>query len=389
MSSLIVQVRTITNIRPHKNPEKTRIEIAEVDGWQCIVPIGQYKIGDNIVFIPPDAFLTQEVASYLGVEKYLKKGRVTSIRLDGEMSYGIIVKPEIDWPVGTDVTDHYRITKYEPPISSNKQGNGVQRTQDNPVYFHRFTDIENIKHFSTVLNDRIVVCLEKIHGANWRACLSDKNGTEEFLVGSRNTVRAAPTKRIRPTPKNRIHKFWLRLCDVFGIDTKIEVVDKDAMFKDWYWHPIANINECGNICKMMSYVKYEYSASNVTVFGETFGDGVQNMKYGKTSGQLGFVGFGITIDYAYLNYDETIEIFDKFNVPHPPVVYRGPYNFELIKTLSSGNSLISGANHIREGIVVQTLEGSYKYHQRLVFKCINDDYLLGKESGKVTDCKDD
>lgn len=36
-----------------------------------------------------------------------------------------------------------------------------------------------------------------------------------------------------------------------------------------------------------------------------------------------------------------------------PLLYRGPFNLAVIKSFVDGNSVIGGAKHIREGIVVK------------------------------------
>ena len=37
-----------------------------------------------------------------------------------------------------------------------------------------------------------------------------------------------------------------------------------------------------------------------------------------------------------------------------PMAYHGPYDAGLLKTLAEGKTLVDGAKHIREGIVVST-----------------------------------
>jgi len=389
MSSLIVQIRTITNIRPHKNPEKTRIEIAEIDGWQSIIPKGQYAVGDNVVFIPPDSVMTKEISDKLGVTNYLKNGRVTSIKLGGEMSFGIIVKPDQNWPVGTDVAEHYQITKYEPPIVTRNGNCPPGTAPQNPRFFHKFTDIENIRHFKTVLDGHEVICLEKIHGANWRACLGyNENGTKEFVVGSRNTVRKVPTKKISVLPCNKLHALYLKLRRFVGFEKMEEVFDINAARKDWYHHVLCNQAEFGNVQKMIEDISRHTGAMNVALYGETFGDGIQNMTYGKTNGQMGFVAFALAVDYKYVDYDVFINWCVMYDIPTAPLVYRGPYLFDTIRSLSSGKSLIKDANHIREGVVVLPTKEMHGPSGRIIFKSINDDYLLSKESGKISDSTD-
>ena len=36
-----------------------------------------------------------------------------------------------------------------------------------------------------------------------------------------------------------------------------------------------------------------------------------------------------------------------------PLLYKGPFDIEKLKALAEGQSLVSGANHIREGVVIK------------------------------------
>jgi RNA ligase (TIGR02306 family) len=115
MSSLIVEVCEIEKIIPHHNAE--RLELAHIKGWQCVVPRARYKAGDLVTYVPVDSVLPDLLADRLGVTKYLSKGRVRCARLRGEPSFGLIIdREDTSWVVGTDVSQHYGIQKYVPPI---------------------------------------------------------------------------------------------------------------------------------------------------------------------------------------------------------------------------------------------------------------------------------
>ena len=63
-------------------------------------------------------------------------------------------------------------------------------------------------------------------------------------------------------------------------------------------------------------------------------------------------------------------------IPWVPVVYRGAFDLEFLKGLSVGPSLISGVDHIREGIVVKpTKERANLEIGRVQLKLISNDYL--------------
>ena len=162
MSSLVVRVRTIDEIRPHGNADT--IELAIVGGWQTVVRKGEFQPGDNVVYIPPDSILPLELSEKRGVTKYLSNGRVRVTRLRGENSQGLIFPAEPEWEVEQDVAEHLGIVKYEPPLKFTIGDCEV----DHPL-FPRYTDIENIRNFPDVLNlGEPVWVSEKLDGTNSR-----------------------------------------------------------------------------------------------------------------------------------------------------------------------------------------------------------------------------
>ncbi len=101
-STLIVPVAVIEKVSPHPNAD--RLEIAQILGWQVVVPKGQHFAGQKVVYFPPDSVLPSEVSDRFGVTQYLSKGRVRCARLRGEPSFGFAVLPDNpDWEVGENV----------------------------------------------------------------------------------------------------------------------------------------------------------------------------------------------------------------------------------------------------------------------------------------------
>src|SRR5688500_18874964 len=93
MSTLIVEVSRIDLIQPH--PNAAALELAQIKGWQCVVPKGRYKDGEHVVYIPIDSVLPIELSDRLGITKYLSKGRVRCARLRGEPSFGVVMDVDV------------------------------------------------------------------------------------------------------------------------------------------------------------------------------------------------------------------------------------------------------------------------------------------------------
>src|SRR6188508_2986474 len=111
MSSVVVQVTSISKVRSHPNADA--LDIAEVLGWQVVVGKGKHAEGAKVVYFPPDTLLPLDVSERFGVTKYLSRGRIRAARLRGEPSFGLVVQPDDPhWEIGENVADYYGATKY-------------------------------------------------------------------------------------------------------------------------------------------------------------------------------------------------------------------------------------------------------------------------------------
>lgn len=338
MSSLIVEVATIDQINPHTNADA--LELAIIKGWQCVVPKGKYVAGDRVVYVPVDAVMPPEVHEPMGITKYLSNGRVRCAKLRGEPSFGVVM-PLADeaWETGRDVAAHYGITKYIPPV---KLSAGDAAAED--AAFCKYTDIENLRNFPRLIADgEEVVCTEKIHGTNCRVGLV----RGEWMAGSRELRRQTTS-----TPASNI-----------------------------YWYP-TTLPEVRAMLESLSV-----GSQSVVLYGEVYGSKIQNLSYGKT-GTMGFLAFDLAIDGRFVGFDDFKGACGAYGVPIAPVLYRGAFSLAEVRAVSTGNSTVGGG-HIREGVVVKpVVERVDPKVGRVILKYLNDDYLLQKESGRVSDTCD-
>ena len=162
-SSLIVDVCEVKEVRNH--PAADRLDLCVIKGWQVVTGRGQYSVGDVVVFIPPDTLVPEELADELNIRNYLggkDKTRVKTVRLRGEMSFGLAIDVPDDrkWEVGYNCASDMNIEKYEPPIRATA---GDAAPED--ALFTRYTDIENIRNFPDVFEEgEPVVATEKVDG---------------------------------------------------------------------------------------------------------------------------------------------------------------------------------------------------------------------------------
>lgn len=331
-----MEVCRIERVLPHGNADA--LELAQIKGWQCVIPKGRYLAGDLVTYVPIDSIIPVEHSDRWGITKYLSNGRVRCARLRGEPSFGVIVdRDDKAWAEGLDVKDFYGITKYVPPIRLN-----AGDAAPSHALFVEYTDVENLRNFPDVLREgEEVVATEKIHGTNARLGMIEG----ELMAGSMSV------RRLRP-----------------------EVLEGSV-----YWGPLA----IDGVRALIESLGQDHR--QVILFGEVFGSKIQNLGYGQEKGTLGFRAFDLMLDGKYVSVDRFADLCAEFDVPAVPVLYRGRYDLSVIKTHSEGNTTL-GSDHIREGVVVKpVVERVDPKVGRVCLKYIGNQYLFAKN---VTDSDD-
>jgi len=354
MSNLVVDVCPVKKIRPHPNAD--RLEIVEIRGWQCVVPIRHFYLGQLVVYFPPDTLLSKGWTEYFGVSQYCQvqddgKMRIRKTLLRGEPSFGLVVPVEPQWRrtdnkfnAGDSVIEFFGAEKYEPPML----GQAGDILGGAPEAFHRFTEIENLRNWPDILwEGEEVIITEKIHGTCCRIGAVDG----VIYAGSKNHARKMP-------------------------DTVEE------MRRNFYWFPyiLPHIKEFLSI--HTNIIDSLVGLNTVTLFGETYGK-VQNLRYGRKD--LAFRCFGLSYNGKYMDYDDRISLCKAWGIPTVPEVYRGPFDLDKMIELADGKTLAEDVDQVREGIVIQPVkERTDPRIGRVILKCVGTEYLASKHSDKDT-----
>jgi len=311
-----------------------------------------YAEGDRGVYFPADTLIPEEWAEKFGVRHYLhgpNKDRVKHAKLRGEPSFGVLVRlPEdVDWEVGKNVAEYYGAQKYLPPVKF-RGGDIAPYDNDIDPHFVKYTNIQNGKLlFEKFLAGEEVVATEKVHGCNSRVS----------VIGSLELAGSHTTRKKRPDEGDEKRHQG-------GAST--------------YWYPWS----IPGVADMLHHLQETHNV--VILFGEIYG--LQSLKYGidRRKG-LGYRAFDLYVDGKYLDWPEVEKICAEFGVPTVPVLYRGLFDLAKIQEVSKGNSVIDGANHIREGVVVKPVkERRDPALGRVILKFLSDDYLLSKHKKKDT-----
>lgn len=378
MATFSVRVHRIVNPVEH-HPNADRLSLVKIDGYTCISAKQSdgshtYNVGDLVVYVPEAAVVPEYLLKQGFWDSKKDKGilagkngdRVKAIRLRGIFSQGILF-PVKDNMVenengeamlvseGTNVAEFLGITKYEPPIPASMSGDLT-----NMYGYTMGFDLENIQSMPDIFaeGDDVFVT-EKLHGTCCqigyipgvsRPDLFGKNGN--IYVGSKGL--AAKGLVFKNTEENREKNIYvqelMKLLDN-GLEEYLETVSNG-------------------------------SGRTIHIFGEVYGQGVQDLDYGLTERR--FAAFDIAIDRKYVHSKEFQDFATAWNVPMVPIMYSGPFSMEHMESLRDGLDCIS-QKHMREGIVIKSSnESIHEIHGRRSVKMISPDYLLRKNATEFT-----
>ena len=330
MSTFEVKTHTVT-IQPH--PDADRIELARIGDFYSVVPKGQLKDGDVAAYIPeasivPDSLL--EKMELTGKLAGPSANRVHAQRFRGVLSQGLVLPMPSRQP-GEDVADELGITKWEPIVPAHMQGEMEPRV-DGCVKF----PVENIKAYPDMFqHGEEIILTEKIHGT-W-CCLGRSQG--QPLVTS-------------------IGMSEQRLAFIMNDANK-----SNLYVRQW----LADQEKLAELAA-------EVGDADFHVLGEIYGHKVQDIQYNLNTQE--FRVFDILVDGKPQPFEWiTQRMWDTV-----PLVYRGPYNKDLMLELTSGPSLLPGANNSREGIVIRAVPDStfQATGERKLAKSLSPKHLLRK-----------
>lgn len=349
---------TVERICIETHPGADALELARVGDYRSVVRKGVFQTGELVAYIPEQALLPAELVEALGLVGRLAgpaKNRVKPIRLRGVLSQGICMPARPGWVHGQDVTAELGVDKFEPVVPASMSGDvwaaGNARTLVYPV--------PNIKrHPDAIAEGELVSMTEKIHGT-W--CL----------------FGWMPDALVHP-----VHGRLVVTSKGFAGKGLALVPDSEARERNLYLRAAAALDIEGRLARV-------FGVPEVPIFllGEVFGEGVQDLGYGvRRAGAAppGFRVFDIRVGGRttgrWLDDIDLERAISELGLERVPVLYRGPFDREVLDEVTSGRETLSGQGvHVREGVVVRTLrERTLGSARRALLKSINPAYLLRK-----------
>lgn len=331
----LASIRYITELKPIEGADF--IELAIVDGWNCVVQKGQFQSREMVVYFEIDSFLPiHPIYEFLRKSSYkkmldLEGFRLRTIRLKGIYSQGLILPikdfikegllEDKSYYVSEDVTEQLKIQKYEPPIPAELSGiarghfpSEIPKTDEERCQNLDYAKLIGLTYYVT----------EKLDGSSITIYLKDN----EFGVCSRN----------------------------------INLLESDT---NTFWNTTRKL-DIENLLK-------KNGLDNIVLQGELIGEGIQGNIYNLKGHDIRFFNVYDIETRDYYPYVEFKNLIEKLGLRTVPILDDNKTlkeNREDLITSADGKSLLNNKVD-REGIVMRTLD-----RYRISFKAISNKYLI-------------
>ncbi len=335
MERKLATIRQVKEILPIDGAD--RIELAKIDGWQCVVKKNEFKVGDLGLYFEIDSVFPHAEDPQTSDNRWeflRNRGfRIKSMKLKGVLSQGLLMPlnmfPEVK-EGEEDIAIKLGIIKYEPPAtfkSGDAKGNF-------PTHLIPKTDEERLQNIPAIIEEikgLSYVITVKIDGTS-TTMLYDKE-SDDFSVCSRN----------------------------------LTVKDGDNIYyntaRKYFISDILKANP--------SYI----------IQGEIAGQGIQKNRLGLKDVQLFVYNIWDRNINRYVDFDKFRSLCDKWKIQTVPIDETGDcfsYTFEDMLNKADG-FYNKDLNLPREGIVIRPQMEKYSRvlkFARLSFKVVSNAYLL-------------
>lgn len=340
----LASIRVISELKPIEGADF--LQLAIVDGWQCVVRKGEFTVGQKVVYFEIDSWVPYLFAPFLMKDGKIRTfngvegDRIRTIKLRGQLSQGLVIPIPITvekaglLAEGDDVTEVLGVQKYERELPASLQG----MAKGSFPSFIRKTDqerIQNLKRSFEQWKEESIYfeVTTKLDGSSMTVyCKDGQTG-----VCSRNLEL-----KVEENPDNTFVKTM--------INRNIHIALK----------------------------KYcESSNSNLALQGELMGPGIQGNREGFTVFKFFLYDIYDIDQQKYLDPVERmliyVDLVDNFgmDIEHVPIV-----NLMILEQFDSIDEVLSFAegesinNPVREGIVFKSEDG------QISFKAISNTFLL-------------
>ena len=353
----LATIRKISELRPI--PGADRIEVAQVDGWECVVKKGEYNAGDYVVYIEVDSIVPDRPEFEFMRERNF---RVRTIKLRKQISQGLVMPLSIlpenqrGLCLDSDVTDVLGIKKYDPQAQQEALLKDQQKQKRNPFikFMLRYKWFRNLYLVKTKSGFPIwIMKTEEERIQNLPHLFeSMRNQGVKFSVTEKVDGQSATYYLKKQSP----FRYEFGVC---SRNLRLMKPDNSA-----YWQVAQKYNIKKALKKIIG--KYE----TVVLQGEICGSKIQGNKY-KIDGYQ-FFAFNLIYPKHPCTTAEMQQILRPFGIETVPIVEENKTLPETILELveyAKGRSVLRKGQK-REGVVMRNRDHGVS------FKVINPDFLL-------------
>lgn len=356
----LATIRKISELRPISGADK--IEVAQVDGWECVVKKGEFQPEEPIVYVEVDSIMPERPEfEFLRDRKF----RVRTIKLRGQISQGLVlplsILPGGDYCYGMDVTSILGVVKYDPQAQQEAQL--LTKQPNTPTnLIARF-----LMRFSWY---RKLFMKPKRKGGfpDWIVKTDEtriQNLPELFEVEkSKGTKFSVTEKMDGQSVTYFLHKVSKRKYE-FGVcsrNIRLGTPDNSS-----YW----TVAQKYNIENVLKELIGDYQT--VVLQGEICGQQIQGNKY--HIGGYELFAFNLIYPDHKCSTAEIAKLLSPYGIKTVPLIEEDmvlPGTIAELVEYSKGKSTVRSGQK-REGVVMRNMTGN------ISFKVINPDFLLAEK----------
>lgn len=373
----LASFRILVDVVPHPNADN--LEIALVDGWKCLVKKGDFKAGDRVIYFEIDSLLPvtpqfEFLRKYAYVNKTwmpkelgVSEGfRIKTLKLRGEISQGLVIPITDDLKDKSDsfdLTEYFKVVKYEVPLSKEFSGSFVPRSGGKfPSFFPKTGETRIQNKFSAVQENknRMFEVTRKYHGMSisFYAKLAD-----DLTFFERTKLTLANWFGFSMKP---IYRYGV--CS-HNVELKLNCIGNT--FVDF-------ANNSGIMQMLANYVESNPVLPEIALQGEICGPGIQDNHHGLDEITVYIFNIFDIKENSYLLPEERSELFEKIVTDKDSLIKEALVEFyttvgdrTVDEILALGEfTLPSGKPN--EGFVWKAMTCDFS------FKAISNEFLLSK-----------
>jgi len=354
----LATIREVKDIR--EIPGADRIQLAIVDGWECVIKKNEVKTGDHIIYIEIDSILPEKPEfEFLRPRNF----RIKTIKLRGQISQGLVLPisylgKKKKYNLGEDVTSEMGIKKYDPEIIKEKEIRLPKAKNRLERWLMKFEWYCNWK--------KRKIAKKQKPFPSWISKTNEtriQNLVKDFEKAVKDGVVFFVTEKL----DGQSFTTYINKQSTIGICSRNLEVSKadDSNY--------ASIFSSCKLEKIMIELKKKLSAKTIILQGEICGPGIQSNKYKLSKLEL-FI-FNFIIDGKIKNYIQMKEILEPMGLQLVPLLET---NFSLLPTISDMVNYSKGFSSIlptqkREGLVIRNYEYDFSV------KIINPEFSLEED----------